>query len=97
VGYLPRALQPLYVRLARKREYKIHLPSVGELKGWLENSPLGGNWRITYSRQRDPRIPPDSRRGRLIRAIPGMFGLMNWILAHLSSFEWMKGGEPVTA
>ena len=85
VGYLPRFLQPLYVRMARQRNYKIHLPSQWELKKWLNESPFD-NWKIIYN-QIDKASRPRTWRGKVIRTIPGLLHLRNLLLKHTSSFE----------
>ena len=53
VGYLPRSVQSIYVRLFRRSHYRVHLPSLWELRRWLKESPFSDNWKIIPSKQID--------------------------------------------
>ena len=81
VGYLPRFLQPLFVSLARHRNYKIHLPSLWELRKWLNKSPFADNWKIIYN-QVNSTSKPKSWRGKLVRSVPWLLFLLNKLIMH---------------
>jgi ubiquinone/menaquinone biosynthesis C-methylase UbiE len=84
VGYLPRFLQPVYVRLARHRNYNIHLPSLYGLRKWLTESPFGSDdWNIIHNKV-DPTSQPKTWRGKIVRAIPGLLGFLKM---HSSKFK----------
>lgn len=93
VGYLPRLLQPLYVRLARRCEYKVHLPSLWELRRWLNESPFAGNWKIVPSKHIDLTSKPRTSQGRVARLILGtmrslgLLNVLNRLLAFISYYE----------
>lgn len=93
VGYLPRLLQPFYVRLIRQSEYKVHLPSLGELKSWLKKSPFSDNWKIFASKNIDSTVKPKSKRKRAKRLILsilrklGLLKVLNRLLSHISYYE----------
>jgi len=93
VGYLPRSLQPLYVRLARHSEYEVHLPSLWELKRWLNESPFESNWKIIPSKCIDLTSKQRIRRGRVAHLILGtlrglgLLNILNRLLAHISYYE----------
>ena len=93
VGYLPRFLQPLYVRLIRNRTYEIRLPSLWELRRWLRKSRFGKNWKIFPSRNLDSAMKFTQERNKIahlmlkILNILRLSKLLNRILAHISYYE----------
>lgn len=93
VGYLPRLLQPLYVRLVRSSKYKVHLPSLWELRRWLTESPFNDTWKIVASKRIDLKDKSRIKHGRIRHLILGILSklkllkILNGLLAHLSYYE----------
>lgn len=93
VGYFPRFLHPFYIRLVRNNYYKVHLPSLWELKKWLNESPFGSKWKIIPSKKIDLKGKPKTKLGRVGRFIlkalrhTGLLKVLNRLLAHISYYE----------
>jgi len=94
VGYIPRFLHSLYFRLGRKIDFKVHLPSLWELRRWLKQSLFDdSNWEIFPSKSVESTIQPRVKDGKGKRLILGLLNrlgiskVMNWILAQISYYE----------
>ncbi len=94
LGCLPRFLQPPYVYLTRHRSYKIHLPSIWELRKWLNKSPFMGNWKIIHDKI-DPTSKPKTWRGKLLRLFPWNLSLRNMLVMTVSHYRVIakRGGS----
>jgi SAM-dependent methyltransferase/LmbE family N-acetylglucosaminyl deacetylase len=89
LGYLPRALQPLVVRLLRKRGYDIYLPSLWEFKqGVRQVLPPDTPFAVRTPTRVRVDMTPTTRKGRLVRRLPGLARLVNAISSHLG---WLEG------
>lgn len=93
VGFLPRFLQPIFVRLLKGSHYKVHLPSLWELRKWLNESPFNDTWKIIASKRIDLKNKSKGDLRRIKRLILGalrrlgFLKLLNWLLAHISYYE----------
>ncbi len=95
LGYLPRFLQKLYVRLARQDcDYPVFLVGLGRLRRLLRETLPRPDWRLEAL----PWISEQPRqvgwKGRLLRSLPGwrlVASLINRIARHFTAFEVYVG------
>lgn len=92
LGYMPRAVQPHIVRLLRHRNYEIFLPAKWELKQEVQSIlPAGTPFAVRTPRRVKPEQIPNTRKGRLIRRLPGLVRLVNLVHSHTQWFEVVVG------
>lgn len=93
VGYLPRFLQPIYVRFIRRTEYKVHMPSLWELRKWLYESPFNNTWKIIPSKRIDPESHSTRKNRNIVHRLKNflhrlrLMKLLNRLLSHISYYE----------
>lgn len=88
IGYLPRFLQPMMVRLFRDRNYDIFLPSMREFKeGICNNMPTEAACVVMTSKYIKTDRPAKTLKGKLIRKIPWLVHLINSLYARTHWFE----------
>ena len=87
VGFLPRFVQPFYVRLRRGREYAIHNPSLFELHRTLRCTLHDCDWHVHVPDRVAKEEYASTWKGKVARKVPGLAELINLVFKQRGPFE----------